>query len=216
MKTLKIIATITLLFFVFTFQVYAKEKRYEVKSGIVEYAITATGNVYGVQIKEEGASTLIFKDFGDLELQKSETVSTTMGRQTVTKELSKYDNGIIYTVDFEENIIIKTNVNEMQKMNDEYKDIKSFLQSNKAKKIGKEKVLGYMCDIWQFDQAKVWIYKGIPLKSEADVMGVKRVEMAKKVQFNANISNSEFKLPNFPIKSYQEMMNSPDNPKGGQ
>lgn len=45
-------------------------------------------------------------------------------------------------------------------------------------------------------------------------MGVKRVEVAKKVQFNINISDSEFKLPNYPIKSYREVMSGPDSQKG--
>jgi hypothetical protein len=102
----------------------------------------------------------------------------------------------------------------MQKMSEEYKDLKSFLKSNKAKKVGHEKVLGYPCDIWQYEQAIIWIYKGIPLKSKAEVMGVKRVEVAKKVQFNIKISDSEFKLPNYPIKSYREMMSGPDSQKG--
>lgn len=47
-------------------------KRYEVKSGMVEYATTSSGKMMGSTISGEGSEKLYFKDFGEIELREDE------------------------------------------------------------------------------------------------------------------------------------------------
>jgi len=63
-----------------------------------------------------------------------------------------------------------------------------------GKKIGSDKVAGYSCDVWELMGTKQCLYKGIPLKIESDVMGIKSVEIATKAEFST-VTNKDFKLP---------------------
>ena len=66
--------------------------------------------------------------------------------------------------------------------------------------------MGYTCEIWQMMHIKLWLYKGIMLKSEAEMMGIKHTTTATKVNLDISISEDDLKLPNFPIKSVSESM----------
>jgi hypothetical protein len=186
----------------------AGQKRYEYKSGIVEYRITAKGNMYGMTITEEGNSRLVFKDYGNIQIDSENTITNSMGQKTVNKSLDKLDNDVLYSVDFQEKVITKAKLSELNDEMAKYRDVTALLKAEKAKKIGHEKILGYPCEIFQFKYGKIWIHKGIPLKSESDVMGMKRVEIATSAKFNININDKEFILPNYPIKSWKEMIQS--------
>jgi len=67
-----------------------------------------------------------------------------------------------------------------------------------GKKIGTDKVLGYNCDVWQIGKFKKCIYKGVPLKVESNIIGIKKIEIATRVAFNTVLS-SDLKLPRLPI-----------------
>jgi hypothetical protein len=89
-----------------------------------------------------------------------------------------------------------------------------------GKKIGEEKVLGYNCEVWELMQSKIWLHKGILLKQEANIMGTKHTTVATSVKFNVSISDKEFKLPDYPRKTMdqmmQEKMQRPGNNEPGQ
>ncbi len=69
-----------------------------------------------------------------------------------------------------------------------------------GKKTGTDQVLGYNCDVWTLmGSTKQCMYKGIPLKIESNVMGIKSREIATKVEFDISLSKDDFKLPDFPI-----------------
>jgi hypothetical protein len=75
----------------------------------------------------------------------------------------------------------------------------AMLKQMGGKKIGTDKVLGYTCDVWEMMGTKQCIYKGIPLKIESNVMGLKNTEVATKAEFDISISDEDLKLPDFPI-----------------
>ena len=50
------------------------------------------------------------------------------------------------------------------------------------------------------------IYKGVPLKTETNTMGLKQIQIAKSAKFDISISDDKFKLPNYPVKTRADMM----------
>lgn len=188
-------------------------KRYDIKSGIVEYTSKISGEMMGTVISGSGTENLYFKDWGAVELREEKSSQTTdtniFGQKnsetTETHTMHKLDNGDSYMVDFEkkEITLIKDMAMEMTKAFDKNADAgdkgKSILESMGGKKIGDEKILGYDCEIWDLMGAKQWIHKDIMLKLEMEVMGIKTTKEATTVKFNVKVPDKNFKLPDFPI-----------------
>jgi len=193
-------------------------KRYEVKSGKIEYTLKGSGEMMGgmVKIKSIGKKRLIFDNYGLKELSEENKVSknTTMGKTTVDKiHTLKYMNGsIIYGVQFNEKRITRmknpmAGAGALFGGGNASKTGEAMLKKMGGKKIGTDKVAGHSCDVWDLSGIKQCLYKGIPLKIESNIMGLKTVEIATKAEFDLSLSKEDFKLPNFPI--YNIDMNNP-------
>lgn len=129
-----------------------------------------------------------------------------MGQDEIEDETTKFDNGIVYSVDNEENVIYKQTIPKDQKDIYFNQDGKKGLESLGGVKVGSEKVAGYKCDIWNVSGVSMCIYKGIPLKIETETMGIKETQIATKVKLNISLDDSKFKLPNYPIRTMKDMM----------
>jgi len=81
-----------------------------------------------------------------------------------------------------------------------------------GKKLGTAKVLGYTCTVWNLMSVKQCMYKGIPLKVESNMMGMKSIEVATKAEFDISLSSDDFGLPAYPIYA-MDTMNSQKQPK---
>lgn len=184
---------------------HAQTKRYETKSGIIEYQITQSGNMMGVSIEGNGTAKTLFKEWGNVELHTEEILTTTMGQKEREQTMTKVDNGQVFVVDFDEKVIYRYTP-EMLK-NSEYQEIaksaQEMLSSMGGKKIGEEEFIGYKCEIWQMMHVKLWIHKGIMLKTEADMMGIKSSTVATKIELDVDVSDADLKLPDFPMKDAQ-------------
>ena len=188
---------------------YGATKRYEVKSGIVEYKIDGGGSIMGMKTSTKGTKTIAFKDWGNVEIS-DETVEEEAPMQGVKtkRTLSKFDNLALYTVDFDQKIITKMDAMQEDyiKSNTNYtKYGRDMLEKNGGKLVGHENVLGYKCEVWEWMGSKIWVYKGVTLKLEGSMMGIKMSEEATKVQFDVAVPSSRFELPNYPVKSINEM-----------
>ncbi len=189
-------------------------KKYDVKNAKIEYKIKGSGNIMGmVQIKTIGKKRVIFDNYGVKNLTEESKVSkeTTAGKTKVNKVHNiKYMNGgIIYSVDFKRKVITRME-NQAMAMTMLLGGGKNVKQTGEAmmkrmggKKIGTDKVLNYTCDVWDLMGVKQCIYKGIPLRIESDIMGLKSVEIATKAEFDISLSKDDFKLPNFPFVNMQ-------------
>lgn len=208
MKNIKIISIFLLLTAVIS-GLYAEGKRYEVKSGVVEYAINGGGSIMGISSKTTGSEKLTFKNWGNVELHEEKSSTATMGHTDTTHNITKIENGKFFTVDFDQKEIIEHSPQMLKQManKDMSKTGKEMMISMGGKKVGNGKVLGYSCEIWELMGSKTWIYKGVPLKTEANIMGMKHTNVATKAKFNISISDKEFKLPNYPSKTVDQMMN---------
>ena len=200
MKQIKILAVLLLAFTMTTLS--AQTKRYEIKSGIVEYKITQSGNMMGVQIQGSGTAKTAFKNWGEVELHTEDSQTVTMGTKERNRITTKIENGKVYTVDFDQKVIYEQNVQDMMHAQDKQLVMtgKEAMASMGGKQIGEENFKGYACEIWEVMQVKVWLHKGVMLKSEADIMGMKNATVATKISFNVSVPDAALQLPDFPIK----------------
>ncbi len=176
-------------------------KKYDIKNGIVEYKIKGNGNIMGMTTKTSGTKRVIFSDYGSRELIEENKIETReingKKEEIKTHNLVYNKDAVIYKTDFT-NKVIKRMKNPAVAMilGSSSEDI---LKNFGGKKIGTDKILGYKCDIWSIMGSKQCIYKGVVLKVETNVMGIKNIEIATEVNFNAKVDENSFKLPNFPI-----------------
>ena len=195
-------------------------QKYDVKSGKIDYSIQANGNIMGMsQVSTAGKKRIIFSDYGIKKLEEEVKVEkqTVMGEMKTNKTHTlMYMNGaVLYQVDFKKKKINRMKNRGMAMANALVggKNAKeaglAMMKSMGGKKVGTSKVLGYTCDVWDLMGVKQCIYKGIPLKIESNMMGLKSVEVATKAEFDIHINEKSFKLPNFDVYDYviDKMMN---------
>jgi hypothetical protein len=171
--------------------------RFVVKSGYVEYELTGsiTGTKkfwwdnYGDRTRTEIKSTSVIKMFGTTTKEEQHTITIT-------------DENTIYSQDLIEGTAYKSSNEEYdevtQEMTEDMTDAEieqmgnEILESLGGERLGTEKVLGKDCEVIKVMMAKVWMYKGIPLKSEAKVMRIETNETAVKFDENISIPSSTF------------------------
>jgi hypothetical protein len=205
MKQLKIGSIIfTLLLAMGTLQ--ADVKRYEVKSGIIEYKSSGGGNMMGIKTQMSGTNKVAFKEWGAVELHQGMTNSIVMGREENIQDTIKIENGKVYVVDYEKKVISEYDPSTL--MQSQYKDLiksaKEMIVDMGGKKIGDETIQGYDCEVWEIPQAKLWLHKGIALKTVANVMGITNTMEATTIQLDVTVPDKDLQLPDFPIKTIQE------------
>ena len=228
MKIVSSILFLTLISFLGQAQ-ETKLKRYEVKSGMVEYTTTVSGKIMGTTTTGSGFEKLYFKDWGAIELQEVESKTTThtkfFGKESTdvneVHSLAKLDNGKSYSVDFDKKEILVRNDIAMEsvktyKNGDAHQTGKEMLEALGGEKIGEETFLGYNCEVWTAMGTKMWIYKGLPLKTESNIMGMKTIKIATNAQFNTAVPDTYFKLPNYPIVKLDAYLNQGFNSNGNE
>jgi len=211
-------------------------KRYNLKSGIVKYKTDIKGKVMGSSIDGSGTEEIYFKDWGATELKKSDSKQIThinifgQKKTEVNEEhtINKLENGKSYSVDMNNKIIYVKNDPTMEMIKkfgngDVVSAGEKLLEGMGGKKTGKEKILGYECDVWEIPGGKQWIYKGIPLKLEMTMMGITTTNTATEAKFNIDVPEKYFKLPDYPVQEIQNPfgesmsdmpdMNDPENQK---
>lgn len=199
-----------------------KLKRYDVKSGVVEYTTTISGKVMGSTVIGSGTEKLYFKDWGAVELKETESSQTSttkiFGKEKTetdnTHTINKLDNGASYFVDFNKKQIYANQDMSMEMAkafhpNGDAGEIgESMLESIGGKKIGTENFLGYSCEVWELSGGKQWIYKGVMLKMEMMTLGIKTVTEATRAKFDVSVADAHFKLPDFPVQKTEGFMNN--------
>jgi hypothetical protein len=194
-------------------------KRYDVKSGYVKYSLSTTVGSGGMEITTKGTRVIKFKDYGAKELKDEKTTTTQkiFGKTTKSSkhQLLLMDSGKTYSVDFKTKTIYEmTNFagavagamgSSMQSMGME------MMKKMGAKKVGKDRVAGFECEVWDLRGIKECIYKGVVLKLETNMGGAKVEEVATEAKFDIDIPDSELKLPDFPKRDVGKMMEQMGN-----
>lgn len=182
---------------------FAQTNRYEIKSAIVEYEIVGDNGTKNGNIN--GTSKLVFKDFGAVELIDEKITQIVAGELEQERTVSKIVKDTLYTADFNDEVIYSQKLVEEDNPTQNIKNRDSFIQMG-AKNLGTETILGYQCDIWQLGEDKIWVYKSVPLKQISKSLGVVQMQMVKSANFNIDIKDDNFKLPNFPIKKIESII----------
>jgi hypothetical protein len=184
-------------------------KRYEVRSGEIEYKIEGGGKMIGMQTSTSGTKTVVFQDWGNVEVSESKETTKMTGQQPQSEHtLVKFDNGKVYSVDFEDKVIYFHDVmqGDYDKTSQNYTRYgRDMLEKNGGKRVGNEKVLGYNCEVWEWQGIKMWVYKGVMLKTASNMMGVTHTETATKAKFDVTIASERFVLPKYPVKKTEDM-----------
>ncbi|BAF72960.1 hypothetical protein [Sulfurovum sp. NBC37-1] len=184
-------------------------KLYDVKSGKITYEIKGSGEIMGQKMQTVGKKRVIFDDYGAKNLTEEVKVEkqVVMGQKHVNKThtMTYLKEGMVYHTDFNRKRIMRME-NMGAAMGALMGGRKNMGQTGKdmmikmgGKKTGTDKVLGYTCEVWNLMGTKQCIYKGIPLKVESNIMGIKNTEIATKAKFDISLSKDDFKLPDFPI-----------------
>lgn len=195
---MKRIVFIVAVIFLATIVVSAQQKaqQFGVKSGTVTYELTGntTGTKtvswdnYGTKTHTEIKSKTVTKMFGMTSEDEAHTImvivedkywSADLIDESGTKGTLPYYNE---AKDYAESM----SEQEQKELADE------ILNSMGGERLGTESVMGYSCDVISIMGAKSWIYKGIILKSEANIMGITSNELATTFNPNASVSSSKF------------------------
>jgi hypothetical protein len=163
--------------------------KYALKSGIVEYKT----QMMGMDVKQ----ILSFDDYGKKEVQEVEM--DVMGTKIHTVTLNK--DGYVYTID----MVRKTGTKTPSYSNSSNIDFENLseqmVKDMNLKKLGTEEFLGKTCEKMSIDYTKMkmkgnfLVYKGVALKMENDLGGMKMNLIAEKFVENPEIPAAKFEIP---------------------
>jgi len=173
--------------------------RYLVKSGYIEYDLTGSTkgtkkiwwDDYGDKEREEVKSISEVRMFGMVQKEEVHSINISVGEKFwhsnlldgtgVTGVISDYDVDLDYTRDLTDE--------EKKQLENE------ILQAFGGERLNSEEFLGFTCEVIQVLGTKSWFYKGLVLKSTANMMGIEVNETAIKFDENIEISSSKFEPP---------------------
>lgn len=183
---------------------FSQTNRYEIKSGVVEYDILGFSKNKNYELS--GTSTLYFKDFGSVELVDEKLLKKEDGVLEEERNIQKIIKNKLYITNFDDETIYSQDLT----LEDELSNIKNKdnLTQMGAKFLGNENILNYKCDIWELGEYKIWLYNSVILKQLSKFDDIEHLQIAKNANFNVKINDSKFKLPNFPIKKIDRIIQS--------
>lgn len=165
-------------------------KKYPFKSAIITYAVS--GNT-------KGQKQLYIDDYGYREAAYSQTKMKFMGVEETENKVSILIGSDIVEVDIENNTATKTSnpfaAAYAKEIGKDYIELgENALTTMGFKKTGMESILGKNCTIWE-GMSKLWVWKGLTLKSETKMMGMTIKEIATNIEIDAKVSQNKFELP---------------------
>jgi len=172
--------------------------RYLVKSGYIEYELTGSTkglkkiwwDNYGDKEHIEIKSSSEVKLFGMVQKEEEHSIHITNGYIYWHIDLLE-GTGIKGTEEYYEPVDFTENMTDEEKKQFE----ENILTAFGGERLPPEKFLGYTCEVLQVMGAKSWIYKGIILKTTANLMGVEINETTVKFDENMKILDSKFIPP---------------------
>lgn len=196
MKTIILVNILLLL----SYLVYSQDKadHYLVKSGYIEYELTGSTkgikkiwwDNFGDKERIEIKSTSEVKMFGMVQTEEVNSIHITNGNKYWHVDLLE-GVGVKGTEEYYEPLNYTENMTE-EEIEELEEDI---LNAFGGERLPDENFLGYTCEVIQVLGAKTWIYKGIVLKSTANMLGVELYETAVKFEENKKIPDSMFLPP---------------------
>ena len=194
MKAKAILASLLMLVAVgLSAQEKAPVKKYGFKSAIAKFATEVMGQAV--------ESTIYIDEYGAKECQKAKVEVPGMGTMesgVISKEGKTWN--VNYTMKQVQEVAINPG------------DQPNFLDLNeetrkmfKIEEVGQEKVLDYDCTVYTLvttsgeisANAKLWVYKGLPMKTETEAMGMKVTNVVTEFKEDAMVLPQVFDVPKF-------------------
>jgi len=174
---------------------YAQKPNYKVfpfKTGIIKYKLEGNSS---------GTHTKYIDQYGYKQADFSETEMKVFGMSKKENKATILIGPKAYSIDYDKNKATST-VNPVYETyaNSKGSDydklgrdaLKSLGYSNTNKT---ESIVGKRCELWTGSLGKVWIWKGLALKTETNVLGVSVIETATSVRINISVPASKFEIP---------------------
>jgi hypothetical protein len=185
---------------IISFNVQAQEaKTYAVKSGYIKYELSGntTGTKelwwddYGRKTCETEQSTTTTKMFGVKNTDKKHMTTVIVKDKFWVADYidNKGSKGTVPMYKEGQELVADMSEKEQQEFADEV------LAGMGGQKQGTESLNGYKCDIIKIMGVKSWVYKGLVLKTESKIMGIKTNEMFVDFKPNSKNSSSKFDPP---------------------
>lgn len=168
-------------------------KKYQIKSGIVEYKITGS---------QQGTQTLYFDNWGLLTAEFMDITTKMMGMTMKSSTLNLTDKDWTYNINLDEKNGTKISNKELQELlnSTNKKDLeelgRKMMEKMGGRKLGNETFMGRDCEVWEISKlnTKVWLYKYIPLKTISNIVGEIVIE-ATKIEENVSVPAEKFLVP---------------------
>jgi hypothetical protein len=165
-------------------------KRYQIASAIVEYALSGA---------QTGTETLYFTGYGVREAKYTRTEIKVGSFTQRTNRATILEGATIYNIDLDQRTGTKIENPLYKKFEgqDATQAGEKMLRDMGGEKTGAESFLGKMCDVWEVKKlgTKMWVWSGIPLKTETTFAGVQNFVAATKLEPNAQIPPAKLAIP---------------------
>lgn len=167
-------------------------KRYDIRSGYIKYETS------------QGTEELYWDNYGDQEARYTDSTVTVFGMTQSNQSVNIIDGRWAYNFDKGSNKASKIDHELMMKQMSGSKAqqprefTEQMLDAFGGEKLGTEKILGRKATIYKLNNIgdyKVWVYKGLALKAEMQMMGFSYEMQAIEFKENANIDQAKLRLP---------------------
>ena len=171
----------------------APVKKYGFKSAIAKFATEVMGQAV--------ESTIYIDEYGAKECQKAKVEVPGMGTMesgVISKE------GKTWNVNYTMKQVQEVEINPGDQPN--FLDLNEETRKKfKIEEVGQEKVLDYDCTVYTLvttsgeisANAKLWVYKGLPMKTETEAMGMKVTNVVTEFKEDAMVLPQVFDVPKF-------------------
>jgi len=174
----------------------AEEKKYDIKSGMIEYMISGGGALTPeTNLTIEGKGKLRFKEWGKVELFEEAVEEVTSGaikNIETTQVCKKISHDQKMDVDFKNKKIMERQIPKG----------KNSTLTNGLVRTHQKEIAGYKCDMWEGGGIRKCIYKGIPLLIEYGLLGISYQKKAISVTFDINTSLNQCTIPSYPVQKF--------------
>lgn len=168
----------------------ASLKRYQIASAIVEYTLSGA---------QSGTETLYFTDYGMREAKYTRSEIKVASITQKSNRVVIMEGATTYNIDLDAKIGTKIENPLFKKFEgqDATELGEKMLRDMGGQKIGTESFLGKTCEVWEVKKlgSKMWMWSGIPLKTETNFGGMQMFITATKLEPNASIPPEKLAIP---------------------
>ena len=186
--------------------------KFPFETGRISYSINGSDQDRSTSFT--GEKVLIFKDWGDVIVQKSTRQNTDItGAVFESTSFEKWDNGYFYGVNFDFKKIYRSELTEDTYTPFTYPDVtkkrskSSNLQVMWVEEVINTTCLNYLLNDLDYATSTTWcVFKDkIILKEVVDISAIGHYEttIANDIQFDIELSDDLFELPDFPEEEFQ-------------